>query len=32
MAVDERNDMRVMQALEDVDLGGEVVLEFLVEL
>lgn len=32
MAVDERNDVRVMKALEDVDLKGEVLLEFLVEL
>lgn len=32
MAVDERHDMRVMKALEDVDLEVEVLLEFLVEL
>lgn len=32
MAVDERDNMRVVKALEDVDLGREVVLEFLVEL
>lgn len=32
MAVDERHDMRMMEALQDIDLGGEVVLQLLVEL
>ena len=32
VAVDERHDMRVMEALEDIDLGREVVLQLFVEL
>lgn len=32
MAVDQRDNMRVVEALEDVDLGGKVVLQLLVEL
>lgn len=32
VAVDERDDMRMMQALEDIDFGGKVVFQLLVKL
>lgn len=32
MAIDECDDVGMVEALEDIDLGGKVVLEFLVEL
>jgi len=32
LAIDESNDVRMVEAFEDVDLGGQVVLELLVQL
>jgi hypothetical protein len=32
MAIDEGDDMRVMEILQDIDFGGKVVLQLLVEL
>lgn len=32
MAIDECDNMRMMQTLEDIDFGGKVVLQFLIEL